>query len=136
MSEGAGSARGAKTKKSRPGACFVFAPSALCSFLEKDRGFPEKTQVVMFFTDDLAFSCTKPTNIYTFQESLGFFLKNSHKECRTKKTMPGHVLCELHRFLERNEKHAEQTNRKNTQNKKTRGAKTKTLTLTYSLECS
>ena len=29
----------------------------------------------MFVTDDLAFSCTKPTNIYTFQESLGFSQK-------------------------------------------------------------
>ena len=66
----------------------------------------------MFFTDDFAFSCTKPANIYTFQESLGFS-QNSHKECRT-----GHVLRELHRFLERNNKHAEQKKQKNIQNKK------------------
>ena len=65
----------------------------------------------MFFTDDLAFSCTKPTNIYTFQDSLGFFSKNPTKNAE-QKNMPGHVLRELHRFLERNKKHAEQNNRK------------------------
>ena len=80
----------------------------------------------MFFTDDLAFSCTKPTNIYTFQESLGFFSKIPTKNAE-QKNMPGHVLRELHRFLERNKKHAEQKSRKNTQNKTTRGAKKKTL---------
>ena len=105
MSEGAGSARGAKKKK-RPGACVFFAPRALCSFLEKDRGFPEKTYFVMFFTDDLAFSCTKPTNMYTFQESLGFFSRKIPQRMQNKKNMPGHVLRELHRFLERNKKHA------------------------------
>ena len=42
VSEGAGSARGAK--KTTPWCVFFFfAPRALCSFLEKDRGFPEKT---------------------------------------------------------------------------------------------
>ena len=75
----------------------------------------------MFFTDDLAFSCTTPTNIHTFQESLGFSQKIPTKNAE-QKNMPGHVLRELHRFLERNKKHAEQNNRKNTQNKKTRGA--------------
>ena len=55
----------------------VFAPRALRSFLEKDRGFPERNIGcnAMLFTEDLAFSCTKPTNIYTFLGSLGFSQK-------------------------------------------------------------
>ena len=66
----------------------------------------------MFFTEDLAFSCAEPTNIYTFKESLGFFVKKWPQRMQNKKNMPGHVLRELHRFLERNKKHAEQKHRK------------------------
>ena len=77
----------------------------------------------MFFADDLAFSCTKPTNIYTFQEILGFFSKIP-QTMQNRKNMPGHVLRELHRFLERNKKHTEQKMRKkNTQQKNTQSKK-------------
>ena len=70
----------------------------------------------MFFTDDFAFSCTKLTNIYTFQESLSFFSKVHTKNAELTQNMPGHVLRELHRFLERNKKHAEQKNTHRTKN--------------------
>ena len=65
----------------------------------------------MFFTEDLTFSCTKPTNIYTFQESLGFSQKFTQR-MQNKKSMPGHVLRELHHFLESNKKQAEQKTEK------------------------
>ena len=81
----------------------------------------------MFFTEDLAFSSTKPTNIYTFQESF-IFSQKFPQRMQNEKNMPGHVLRELHRFLERNKKTRRTKNRKNTQNKKTRGAKNNTLT--------
>ena len=41
MSEGRG-AHAEQKKTHTPGRCFFFAPRALCSFLEKDGGFPEK----------------------------------------------------------------------------------------------
>ena len=56
----------------------------------------------MFFAEDLAFSCTKPTNIYTFQES--FIFSKIPATNAEQKNMPGHVLRELHRFLRRNKK--------------------------------
>ena len=84
----------------------------------------------MFFTDDLAFSCTKPTNIYTFQESLGFSSKILTKNAE-QKNMPWHVLRESHRFLERNKKTRRTKTQKNTQNKKTRGAKQKNKKHSY-----
>ena len=66
--------------------------------------------------------------IFTLFKNISVFFSTIPTTKAEQKNMPGHVLRELHRFLERNKKHAEQTNRKKTQNKKTRGAKKNTLT--------
>ena len=100
-----------------------------CVAFLRDRGFPEKTYVVMLFYRRHRVFLYKTYEYLHFSRRSRFFLKNSHNECR-KKNMPGHVLRELHRFLERNKNTQNKitVTEKHTQNQKTRAAKKTTLT--------
>ena len=106
MSEGAGSARGAK-KKNALVRVFCLFRVRCAAFLRKTEVFLKNIGCNVFYR--------RPRFLYKtykylhFQESLGFFSKNHTKNAEQKRKMPGHVLRELQRFLERN---------KNTQNKK------------------
>ena len=126
MSERAGSARGAKTKNT-PWCvfCFFFLLRVRCvAFLRKTEVSLTSIGCNVFYRRPRVF-LYKTYEYLHFSRKSRFFLKNSHKECRTQK-MRGHVLRELHRFLERNKKHAEQNNRKKKKKKKKKKKNTHT----------
>ena len=80
----------AEQKKNMPGRFFFFAPRALRSFLEKDRGFPERNiGCNVFFRRPCVF-LYKTYEYVHFSRKSRFFSQNptTHAE---QKNMPGHV---------------------------------------------
>ena len=117
MSEGAGSARGAQKKKHALVRVFFFCLLRVrcVAFLRKTEVFLKNIGCNVFYRRPRVFLYKTYEYLY-FSRKSRFFQKLPQR-MQNKKNMTGHVLRELHRFLERNKKRRTK-NGKNKQKKK------------------